>query len=113
VLRIEIIGNLGSEPEQRFTNEGVSMTSIRVAVNSRPAVPTASRSSARIGSACGPWARKPTTCSALRRDSAIGRLEIGEWQPREGERGNLHCTQRRRSYRAGRFTVLTAWCICL
>ncbi len=35
MLRIEIIGNLGSDPEQRFTGEGVAMTSIRVAVNSR------------------------------------------------------------------------------
>jgi len=35
MLRIEIIGNLGSEPEQRFTADGVPMASIRVAVNSR------------------------------------------------------------------------------
>jgi hypothetical protein len=35
MLRIEIIGNLGSDPEQRYTAEGVAMSSIRVAVNSR------------------------------------------------------------------------------
>ena len=35
MLRVEIIGNLGSDPEQRYTSEGVAMTSIRVAVNSR------------------------------------------------------------------------------
>ncbi len=49
MLRIEIIGNLGSEPEQRFTAEGVSRVSIRAAVNSRR-VPTATRSSAPTGS---------------------------------------------------------------
>jgi Single-strand binding protein family len=32
---IEIIGNLGSEPEQRFTAAGVAQTTFRTAVNSR------------------------------------------------------------------------------
>ena len=35
MLRIEIIGNLGSDPEQRYTAEGKAQVSIRVAVNSR------------------------------------------------------------------------------
>ena len=35
MLFIEIIGNLGADPEERFTAEGKQMVSIRVAVNSR------------------------------------------------------------------------------
>jgi single-strand DNA-binding protein len=88
VLRIEIIGNLGSDPEQRFTGEGVAMTSIRVAVNSR-----------RRGADGEPvertdWFRVRTMGSKAeyvqrftkgQRVLVIGRLEISEWQTREGE----------------------------
>src|SRR4051812_49224375 len=35
MLRVEIIGNLGQDPEQRFNSEGVAMTSISVAVNTQ------------------------------------------------------------------------------
>jgi single-strand DNA-binding protein len=87
-LRIEIIGNLGSDPEQRFTGEGVAMTSIRVAVNSR-----------RKGADGEPiertdWFRVRTMGSKAeyvqrftkgQRVLVIGRLEIGEWTTREGE----------------------------
>jgi len=89
MLRIEIIGNLGSDPEQRFTGEGVAMTSIRVAVNSR-----------RRGADGEPvertdWFRVRTMGSKAeyvqrftkgQRVLVIGRLEIGEWETREGEK---------------------------
>ena len=35
MLFVEIIGNLGSDPEERYTADGKQMVSIRVAVNSR------------------------------------------------------------------------------
>ena len=35
MMRIEIIGNLGSDLEQRYTAEGKLQVSVRVAVNSR------------------------------------------------------------------------------
>jgi single-strand DNA-binding protein len=88
VLRIEIIGNLGSDPEQRFTGEGVAMTSIRVAVNSRR------RGADGENVERTDWFRVRTMGSKAdyvqrftkgQRVLVIGRLEISEWQPREGE----------------------------
>jgi len=37
MLFVEIIGNLGSDPEQRFAQDGKSQVSIRVAVTWRGA----------------------------------------------------------------------------
>ncbi|MDQ6670147.1 MAG: single-stranded DNA-binding protein [Chloroflexota bacterium] len=88
MLRIEIIGNLGSDPEQRFTGEGVSMTSIRVAVNSRR------RGADGESVERTDWFRARTMGSKAeyvqrftkgQRALVIGRLEIGEWTTREGE----------------------------
>jgi single-strand DNA-binding protein len=88
VLRIEIIGNLGSDPEQRFTTDGVSMTSIRVAVNSRR------RGADGEQVERTDWFRVRTMGSKAeyvqrftkgQRVLVVGRLEIGEWQTREGE----------------------------
>ena len=88
MLRIEIIGNLGSDPEQRFTNEGVSMTSIRVAVNSRR------RGADGEQVERTDWFRVRTMGSKAeyvqrftkgQRVLVVGRLEIGEWQTRESE----------------------------
>jgi single-strand DNA-binding protein len=88
MLRIEIIGNLGSDPEQRFTGEGVAMTSIRVAVNSRRKGADG-ESIERTD-----WFRVRTMGSKAeyvqrftkgQRVLVIGRLEIGEWTTRENE----------------------------
>jgi single-strand DNA-binding protein len=89
MLRIEIIGNLGSEPEQRFTAEGVSMASIRVAVNSRRKGPDGDQVERTD------WFRVRTMGSKAeyvqrftkgQRVLVIGRLEIDEWTTREGEK---------------------------
>ena len=88
MLRVEIIGNLGSDPEQRYTSEGVAMTSIRVAVNSRR------RGADGEQVERTDWFRVRTMGSKAeyvqrftkgQRVLVIGRLEISEWQPREGE----------------------------
>ncbi len=88
MLRIEIIGNLGSDPEQRFTGEGVAMTSIRVAVNSRR------RNAEGEQVERTDWFRVRTMGGKAeyvqrftkgQRVLVIGRLEIGEWTTREGE----------------------------
>ena len=49
MLRIEIIGNLGSDPEQRYTQDGKSQVSIRVRSTHGAAARTATRSSAQTG----------------------------------------------------------------
>src|SRR5712691_5341780 len=88
MLRIEIIGNLGSEPEQRFTAEGVTMASIRVAVNSRRKGPDGEqveRTDWFRVRAMGSKAEYVQRFTKGQRVLVIGRLEISEWQTREGE----------------------------
>jgi single-strand DNA-binding protein len=88
VLRIEIIGNLGSDPEQRFTQDGVAMTSIRVAVNSRRKGADGEqveRTDWFRARTMGSKAEYVQRFTKGQRVLVIGRLEIGEWQTREGE----------------------------
>jgi single-strand DNA-binding protein len=89
MLRIEIIGNLGSDPEQRYTAEGVGMSSIRVAVNSRRRGPDGDQVERTD------WFRVRTMGSKAdyvqrftkgQRVLVIGRLEISDWETREGEK---------------------------
>jgi single-strand DNA-binding protein len=88
VLRIEIIGNLGSDPEQRFTQDGKAQASIRVAVNSRRLgqdgenVERTDWFRARV---MGAKADYVAQFHKGQRVLVIGRLEISEWQTREGE----------------------------
>jgi single-strand DNA-binding protein len=88
MLRIEIIGNLGSDPEQRYTQEGKSQVSIRVAVNSRrrgqdgESVERTDWFRARV---MGAKADYVSQFHKGQRVLVIGRLEIGEWTTREGE----------------------------
>jgi single-strand DNA-binding protein len=88
MLRIEIIGNLGSDPEQRFTGEGVAMTSIRVAVNSRRRGAdgeNVERTDWFRVRAMGSKAEYVQRFMKGQRVLVIGRLEIGEWTTRENE----------------------------
>jgi len=88
MLRIEIIGNLGSDPEQRFTQEGKSQVSIRVAVNSRRRGPdgeNVERTDWFRTRVMGAKADYVSRFHKGQRVLVIGRLEIGEWQTREGE----------------------------
>jgi len=89
MLFVEIIGNLGSDPEQRFTQDGKSQVSIRVAVNSRrkdangDQVERTDWFRVRMGGGRGDYVARE-----LRKGSRVlvrGRLEIGEWTTREGE----------------------------
>ncbi len=77
VLRIEIIGNLGSDPEQR-SRRGQLATA---------AAPTAKVSSGQTGSAraMGSKAEYVSRFTKGQRVLVVGRLEIGEWQTHEGE----------------------------
>jgi single-strand DNA-binding protein len=82
MLRIEIIGNLGSEPEQQFTAEGVSMASIRVAVNSRRKGPDGDqveRTDWFRVRAMGSKADYVQRFAKGQRVLVVGRLEIGEY----------------------------------
>jgi single-strand DNA-binding protein len=90
VLRVEIIGHLGQDPEQRFNIEGVAMTTISVAVNARRR--------GVVGEYVDrtDWFRERTMGSKAeyvsrfvkgQRVLVVGRLEIGEYTARTtGER---------------------------
>ena len=88
MMRIEIIGNLGSDPEQRFTQEGKAQVSIRVAVNSRrrgqdgEQIERTDWFRARVMGAKAEYVER---FRKGQRVLVIGRLEIGEWTTREGE----------------------------
>ena len=102
MLRIEIIGNLGSDPEQRFTAEGVAQTSFRVAVNSRRRGPNGDQVE-RMD-----WFRvrvrtmgsKPDYVQRFtkgQRVLVVGRLEISDWETARGRETHLirHLGRRR------------------
>ncbi len=89
MLRIEIIGNLGSDPEMRYTQKGVQQTTFRAAVNTRRTGPDGEQIERTD------WFRVRTMGSKAeyvqrftkgQRVLVIGRLEIGEWETREGEK---------------------------
>src|SRR5260370_11220025 len=88
MMRIEIIGNLGSDPEQRFTAEGKVQVSIRVAVNSRRRGQDGENLErtdwfrTRVMGAKADYVAK---FHKGQRVLVIGRLEISEWTTREGE----------------------------
>src|SRR5260370_31991084 len=89
MLRIEIIGNRGSEPEARYTAEGVSMANMRVAVNSRRKGPDGEqveRTDWFRVRAMGSKAEYVQRFTKGQRVLVIGRLEIDEWTTREGEK---------------------------
>jgi single-strand DNA-binding protein len=90
MLRVEIIGNLGSDPEQRFTSEGVAMTTISVAVNSRRRGPDGEyvdRTDWFRARTMGAKAEYVQRFVKGQRVLVIGRLEIGEYTAKiTGER---------------------------
>jgi single-strand DNA-binding protein len=89
MLFIEIIGNLGADPEERFTADGKQQVSIRVAVNSRrrgaagEQIERTDWFRARMGGG-----RADYVSRELHKGSRVlvrGRLEIDEYTSREGE----------------------------
>jgi single-strand DNA-binding protein len=89
VLRIEIIGNLGSEPEVRYTQKGTQQTTFRVAVNSRR--PGADGESIERTDwfrvrVMGSRAEYVQRFGKGQRVLVVGRLQIEDWETREGEK---------------------------
>jgi single-strand DNA-binding protein len=89
MLFIEIIGNLGADPEERYTADGKQLVSIRVAVNSRrkdangEQIERTDWFRARMGGG-----RADYVARELHKGSRVlvrGRLEIGEYTSRDGE----------------------------
>ena len=86
MLRVSLIGNLGADPEMRFTAKGTGLVTFRVAVNSVRVGPEGERQEntewfrVRL-SRNQEWASRLTKGSRV---LVIGRLDIGHYQGRDG-----------------------------
>jgi len=81
--RIEIIGNVGSEPEMRFTPSGKPVTSFNVAVNDK-----AGENSETTWFRVTAWNKLAETCNQyINKGSMVfvdGRLKVNKWQTQDG-----------------------------
>jgi single-strand DNA-binding protein len=89
MLRVSLLGNLGGDPEVRFTPKGTQIVMFRVAVNQVRTGPDGERQEntewfrVRVSSPrLGEFAQRLTKGSRV---LVIGRLDIGHYQGKEGE----------------------------
>src|SRR6266567_8697572 len=88
MLRVTLLGNLGGEPEVRFSQKGTQIASFSVAVNQVRTGPDGERQEntewfrARVFGPRGEYvARLPKGARVL----VIGRLDISHFQGKDGE----------------------------
>ncbi len=88
--KVQIIGNLGADPEMRFTASGQAVATFNVAVNRRYQTRDGERREETEWVRCVAWARlAETTSQYLTKGSQIyleGRLQTRQWEDREGQR---------------------------
>jgi single-strand DNA-binding protein len=88
MLRVSLLGNLGADPETRFSSKGTQITQFRVAVNQVRTGPDGERQEntewfrVRVS---GPRADFAKQLSKGNRVLVIGRLDISHYQSRDGE----------------------------
>jgi single-strand DNA-binding protein len=88
MLRVSLIGNLGADPEVRFTQKGTQVASFRVAVNQVRTGPDGERQEntewfrVRTASRLVDFVQRLTKGTRV---MVIGRLDIGRYQARDGE----------------------------
>lgn len=86
--QVIIIGNLGRDPEMRFTADGTPVTSFSVAVNRRWTSADGSQGEKTWWFRVTAWRRLAETCNQyLRKGSpvmVIGEVEASAYIPREG-----------------------------
>ena len=89
MLRLSLIGNLGTTPEQRCTQTGAAITSFRVAVNQARRTGEGEREQEthwfRV-SAMGYLAEQAARLDRGDRVLIVGRLQLSTYQSRDGER---------------------------
>ncbi|MDP2920018.1 MAG: single-stranded DNA-binding protein [Dehalococcoidia bacterium] len=90
VNRITIIGNLGNEPEMRFTPSGRPVTSFRVATNWRYTTPDGERKEETEWFAVVAWGRLAEQCNQFLTKGRLvyveGRLRLRQWEGQDGQR---------------------------
>jgi len=88
--RVMIIGNLGSEPEMRFTPNGNPVTSFRVATNRVYTTPEGERKEETEWFALVTWGRLAENCNQFltkgQRVYAEGRLHTRTWESQDGQK---------------------------
>jgi single-strand DNA-binding protein len=88
MLRVSLLGNLGADPEARFSQKGTSITQFRVAVNQVRTGPDGERQEntewfrIRATGRLGEFAQRLTKGTRV---VVEGRLDIQHYQTREGE----------------------------
>ena len=90
VNRIIIIGNLGSEPEMRFTPNGRPVTSFSVATNRRYTTSEGERREETEWFTVVTWARLAEQCNQYLTKGRLvyveGRLRTHTWEGQDGQR---------------------------
>ena len=90
VNRITIIGNLGNEPEMRFTPSGRPVTSFRVATNWRYTTPEGERKEETEWFSIVAWGRLAEQCNQFLTKGRLvyveGRLRLRMWDGQDGQR---------------------------
>ena len=88
--KVMIIGNLGSEPEMRFTPNGNPVTSFRVATNRVYTTPEGERKEETEWFSIVTWGKLAEQCNQFlsrgRLVYAEGRLHTRTWESQDGER---------------------------
>ena len=88
--KVMIIGNLGSEPEMRFTPNGNPVTSFRVATNRVYTTPEGERKEETEWFTVVTWSRLAEQCNQFltkgRLVYAEGRLRTHTWESQDGQK---------------------------
>ena len=90
VNRIIIIGNLGGEPEMRFTPNGKAVTSFNVATNRRYTTSDGERREETEWFTIVTWGRLAEQCNQFLSKGRLvyveGRLQSRSWEGQDGQR---------------------------
>lgn len=88
--KVMIIGNLGTDPEMRFTPNGNPVTSFRIATSRNFTAPDGERRQETEWFDVVAWNRLAETCNQFlakgRRAYVEGRLRTRTWQGQDGQR---------------------------
>jgi single-strand DNA-binding protein len=88
MLRVTLLGNLGADPEVRYSQKGTQITSFRVAVNQVRTGPDGERQEntewfrVRVAGRLGEFVQRLTKGTRV---LVMGRLDIGHYQAQSGE----------------------------
>ena len=88
--KVMLIGNLGTDPEMRYTANGNAVTTFRVAVNRNYSGPDGERKEETEWFSVVTWNKLAETCSQFlqkgRRTYVEGRLQTRSWDGPDGQR---------------------------